>query len=113
MRGAFEHIGDGLDAAMWVHREAADGTLDRIVEGKVIKKQEGIKFVADPRRNGAAQFHARALDGGLWFNYFGDRSKVVHACMDAVRRQSITGIFLVILKMPRGLNVILPQGRRD
>ncbi len=76
--GAFEHVGDGLDAAVRVIGEAAEGTFERIVEGEMVEEQEGIVFVADARRNRAAQLHARAFDGDLRFDNFGDRSKVVH-----------------------------------
>ena len=44
--GAFKHVGNGLDAAVWVIREAADGTFERVVEGKMIEKQEGVEKVA-------------------------------------------------------------------
>ena len=86
VRCALEHVGDGFDAAMRVHGEAADGTFDGIVEGEVVEEQEGIELVADARRNGSAQFHARAFDGVLRFDDLGDGSKLVHAKIDEVRR---------------------------
>src|SRR6266508_2136396 len=85
MRGAFEHISDRFNATMRVHGEAADGTLNRIIEGEVIEKQEGIKFVANARRNGTAQFDTCALNGSLRFDGLRNSSKVIHACMDEVR----------------------------
>src|SRR5512141_2948178 len=75
--GAFEHVGDGLDATMRMHGETTDGSLERIVEGKVVKEQEGIVLVADARCNRALQFDARALDGILWFDNLGNGSKVL------------------------------------
>jgi hypothetical protein len=90
MCGAFQHICDGLDAAMGMHGEAADRTLEGIVEGKMVEEQEGVEFVAGARRNGAAQFDARAFDGSLGFDNFGNTSKVIHACIDEVREESIT-----------------------
>ena len=63
---------------MRMHRKAADGPFDRVIECEMVEKQEGIVFVADARRNRAAQFHARAFDGDLRFDDFGDTSKVVH-----------------------------------
>jgi len=56
----------------------------------MVEEQEGIVFVANVRRNRTAQFDARALNGGLWFNNCRDSSKVVHACMDVVRGEGIT-----------------------
>ena len=76
--GAFEHVGDGLDAAVRVVRKAAQGPLERIVEGEVVEEQEGIEFIADARRDRAAQLHSGTLDGDLRFDNFGDGSKVVH-----------------------------------
>ena len=78
MCGAFEHVGDRLDAAVRVVWKAAQRTFKRIIEGKVVEEQEGIEFIADARRNRAAQFHTRAFDGNLRFDDFGDASKVVH-----------------------------------
>ena len=72
--GAFEHVGDGFDAAVRVVGEAADGTFDGIVEGEVVEEQKGIEQVADPRRNGAAKPHARAFNGVLRFDNLGDFS---------------------------------------
>src|SRR5436309_2800250 len=100
MRGTFQHVGDGFDAAMRMHREAADGTLDGIVEGEMIEEQEGIEFVADARRNGTAQLHACAFNRGLRFDGLRDRSKVVHACMDEVRGRYITFIYLLWARRP-------------
>jgi hypothetical protein len=76
--GAFEHVGDGLDAAVRVVGEAADGTFERVVEGEVVEEQEGVEQVADARTEGAQQFDARALDGGLRFDDLGDGSGLVH-----------------------------------
>jgi hypothetical protein len=56
----------------------------------MIKEQERVILVANARGNGAAQFHARALNGDLWFDNFGDRSKAVHACIDEVWTVGIT-----------------------
>ena len=72
--GAFEHVGDGFDAAMRMVGEAAQGTFERVVEGEVIEEQEGIGLVADARGYGAKQTHARAFDSGLWFDNLGDGS---------------------------------------
>ena len=83
--GAFEHIGDGFNAAMRMIGETAQGTFDGIVEGEVVEEQEGIKLVANARRYGAKQTHARAFDGGLWFDNLGDGSWVVHVGLDDVK----------------------------
>ena len=50
---AFEHVGDGFDAAVRMRGEAAAGTFERVVEGKVIEEQEGVVFVAGARGDGA------------------------------------------------------------
>src|SRR5688572_26375104 len=73
-RGAFEHVGDGLDTAVWVVGKATDGSFDGIVEGEVVEEQEGIEQVADARCNGTTQLDARALDGILRFNNLRDSS---------------------------------------
>ncbi len=65
-------------------------TFERIVEGKMVEEQEGIEFVADPRRNRAAQLDARAFDGSLRFDNSGDSSKVVHVRIDAFSQRVIT-----------------------
>lgn len=92
MRGPLEHVCDGLDAAVRVVGEAANGTLEWIVEGKMVEEQEGIEFIADARRNRAAQLHARPFDGGLRFDDFRDSSKVVHVEVDEVKREGITDL---------------------
>ena len=89
-RGAFEHVGDGLDAAVRMVGKAADGSFQGIVEGEMVEEQEGVEFIADPRCNGAAQLHACAFNGDLRFDNLRDGSKVVHACIDEVREKSIT-----------------------
>src|SRR5574340_849182 len=66
---------------MRVHGESADRSLNGIVESKVVEKQEGIEFIADARRDGAPQQHARALDDVLRFDNLGDGSKAGHADM--------------------------------
>jgi len=76
--GAFKHIGDRLDAAVRMHREATNRPFDRIVESEVVEEQEWIVFIADPRSNGAAQFDARALNRGLGLDNLRDSSEVVH-----------------------------------
>lgn len=53
--GAFEHVGDGFDAAMRVRGEAAEGSFERVVEGEVVEEQEGVEFVAGVRTEGAPQ----------------------------------------------------------
>ncbi len=53
--GAFEHVGDGFNAAMRVRGEAAAGAFERIVESKMVEEQEWIVFVAGTRRDGALQ----------------------------------------------------------
>jgi len=88
--GAFEHVGDGFDTAMRMVREAAQGTFEGIVEGEVIEEQEGIGLVADARGYGAKQTHARAFDGGLWFDNLGDSSKIIHVGLDEAGWESIT-----------------------
>jgi len=81
----FEHVGDGFDAAVRMVGEAAQGTFKLIGEGEVVEEQEGVGLVADARGDGAKQTHARAFDGGLWFDNLGDGSKVVHVGLDDVR----------------------------
>ena len=76
--GTFEHVSDGFDAAVRMIGEAAQGSFERIVEGEVVEEQEGVEFVADARRDGAAQFDTRALDDELRFDCLGYGSKVVH-----------------------------------
>jgi hypothetical protein len=49
--GAFQHIGDGLDAAVRVGGEAADGALVGIVEGEMVEEQEGVELIGAARRN--------------------------------------------------------------
>ena len=87
---AFEHVGDSLDAAMWMIGKAADGTFEGIVEGEMVEEQEGVEFVADARRNGATQLDPCAFDGDLRFDHFFDSSKVVHAYIDVVMPTDIT-----------------------
>ncbi len=53
--GTLEHVGDGLNAPVRVHREAADGTFERVIEGKMVKEQERIKFIRSARGDGATQ----------------------------------------------------------
>ena len=90
-RGAFEHISNGLDAAMWVVGKAADGPFDGIIEGEVVEEQEGVEQVADTRRDGATQLDARAFDGVLRFDNLRDFSWVVHIRIDEMREKGITG----------------------
>ncbi len=52
---AFEHVGDGFNAAMRMRRKAAAGAFKRIVEGKMVKEQKGIVFVALAWGDGALQ----------------------------------------------------------
>ena len=68
MRGTFEHVGDGFDAAMRMIWKAADGTFDGIVEGEVIEEQEGIEEIGFMRRDGTSKQHARAFDDVLRFD---------------------------------------------
>ena len=91
--GAFKHVGNGFDAAVRMIREAADGTFERVVEGKVIKKQKGVEKVARFWRYGTEQTHARAFNGSLWFDSLGDSSKVsIHVVYDVVRQEGITRV---------------------
>src|SRR5262245_11791702 len=89
--GAFEHIGDGFDAAMGVIREAANWSLEWIVKGEMIEEQEGIVLVADLWSNGTAESDARAFDSVLWFNNLKDGSKLVHVRIDVASGVSFTG----------------------
>ena len=88
--GAFEHVGDGFDAAVRMVGEAAQGALERVVEGEVIEEQKGVKLVAGFGRDGTQQTHARAFDGGLWFDGLGYNSKIVHVWLDDVSGEGIT-----------------------
>jgi len=72
--GAFEHVGDGFDATVRMVGEAAHGTFERVVEGEVVEEQEGVIKVAGLGAEGTKQTHARAFDGGLWFDCLGDGS---------------------------------------
>ena len=85
-----KHVRDSFDTAMRMIREAAQRTLERIVEGEVVEEQEGIEFVADARGDGTEQTHARTFNGGLWVDSLGDGSEVGHVGLDEVRVQSIT-----------------------
>lgn len=98
MCGAFEHIGDGFDAAVRVHGEATDRPFDGIVEGEMVEEQEGIELVADARRDRAAELDARTFNGVLRFNDLGDRSELVHECMDDVGEEGITSPIAAILR---------------
>jgi hypothetical protein len=71
-RGAFKHIGDGLDAAVWMSGKPANGSLNRIVESEMVEEQEGVELVADARRNRAQEFDTRAFDGDLRFDDLGE-----------------------------------------
>src|SRR5271157_327500 len=62
MRGAFEHVGDGFDAAVRMHGKAADGAFDGIVEGEVIEEQKGIEEIGFVRRDGTTKQYACAFD---------------------------------------------------
>ncbi len=77
--GAFEHIGNGLDAAMRVGGEPADGSLDGVVESEMVEKQKWVEFVGRMRTKGTPEQYARAFDDKLGFDYVGDTSKVCHA----------------------------------
>ena len=92
-RGALKHVGDGFDAAVRVVGEAADGTFDGIVEGEVVKEQEGIEQVADARRNGTAQFDACAFDGVLRLDNFRDFSWIVDIKLDEMKGMGITNLY--------------------
>ena len=61
---AGEHVGDGLDAAMRMPREAGEVVV-RVVVAEIVEQQERIELagVAEPKR--AAQLHARAFHGRL------------------------------------------------
>lgn len=76
--GAFEHIGDGFDAAMRMIREAAQRAFEGIVEGEVVEEQEWVEQVADLWTERTEQAYARTLDGDLWFDELRDFSWVIH-----------------------------------
>ena len=75
--GAFEHIGNGLDAAMRIGGEPADGTFDGIVESEMVKQKERVKFIARMRTEGAPEQYARALDHQVGFDNFVEDLNVV------------------------------------
>ena len=72
--------------------KAADRSLDRIIKGKVVEEQEGIKLVADFRRDRPAQFNAGALNRVLWLNNMRDFSGIVHEMNDDMCLREITGL---------------------
>jgi len=88
--GAFEHVSDGLDAAVGMVGKAAQRPFQGIVKGKMVEEQEGIEFVADPWRDRAAQLDARSLNSDLRFDNSGNGSQVVHVRIDGVKKGNIT-----------------------
>ena len=65
--GAGEDVGDGLDAAVRMPREARQVILRNVV-AEIVEQQEGVEIgrVAEAER--AAQVYARAFQGGLGFD---------------------------------------------
>ena len=61
---AGQHVGDGLDAAMRMPREAGE-IFGRPVVAEIVQQQERIEFGGVAEAERAAQMHARALDRGL------------------------------------------------
>ena len=64
---AGEHIGDGLDAAMRMPREAGE-IFVRPVVAEIVEQQERVEFGGVAEAERAAQMHAGALDRGLGRN---------------------------------------------
>src|SRR5262245_7991059 len=61
---AGKHIGDRLDAAMWVPGKSSTVVVRTII-AKIIQQQEGIKGSSIVKTKRAAQFYPGAFDGGL------------------------------------------------
>ena len=69
-----QHIGDGLDAAVGVPREAGQ-IVPRNVVPEIIEKKEGVEVGSLAETKRAAQVHARAFHGWLGPDEPLDRSK--------------------------------------
>ena len=67
--GAFQHIGDGLDAAMGVPWKPLLVEL-RVIVAEIVKQQEGIKLAWVLKPKSAVQMHACALQCGLCGAFF-------------------------------------------
>ena len=60
--GAGEHVGDRLDAAVRVPREAGQVVV-RVVVAEIVEQQERIELRRVAEAEGAAQLHAGAFHG--------------------------------------------------
>jgi hypothetical protein len=88
---AFEHVGDGFDAAMGVGGESGDWPFDGVVEGEMVEQEEGVEGVGAAGAEGALEPDACPFDyhlgldkllnwtGGChdWVSFFGSRSLVI------------------------------------
>ena len=71
---AGQHIGDGLDAAMRVPREAGEKVL-RPVVAEIVEQQEGIEVAGLPETEGAVKLDAGAFKRGLGIDHALDGTK--------------------------------------
>jgi hypothetical protein len=60
---AGEDVGDRLDAAVWVPREAFEVVLRHVV-AEVVEKKEGIEVAGIAEAEGAAEMNSGAFDRG-------------------------------------------------
>ena len=67
--GAIEHIGDGLDAPMWMPWKPAQVLIGNVI-AKVVKQQERVKLARIMKAESAVQVHACAFHGGGGFAGF-------------------------------------------
>ena len=70
---AGEHVGDGLDAAVRMPREAGEIVV-RVVVAEVVEQQERIELGRVAEAEGALQLDARAFDVGHGLNNSSHRS---------------------------------------
>ena len=70
-----EHVGDGLEAAVRVVREAGDVVL-RPVGAELVQHQEGVEFHQLRRADHARQLDAGAVRSGHAADTLGDRAGV-------------------------------------
>ena len=59
-----QHVGDGLDAAMRMPREAGE-IVGRVVVAEIVEQQERIELGRLAEAEGALQLHAGAFERGL------------------------------------------------
>jgi hypothetical protein len=78
VNGTFQHVGDGFDPPVRVHRKASNRTLDGIVKGEVVEQEKRIKQIFAIGGDGTPQQDAGPFNHLIWLDYLLNCSWIAH-----------------------------------